>query len=232
MLRTDNLSKNFSGHVAVDSVNVEVERGSITGLIGPNGSGKTTLFNLITGVLDPTTGRIELNDQDITAWSTTRISQSGLVRTFQQTQPFDKLTVRENMRVPPTTATAAKHEAKINELLSLFDIEHLADEPAENLSYGQQRLLEFARVLMTDPEMILLDEPASGINPALMDDIQDHIETLNDRGITFFVIEHDLEFVGDISDEVIVLANGSQIARGTIDEVRENDRVRNAYLEG
>jgi branched-chain amino acid transport system ATP-binding protein len=232
MLATRELTKSFSGLVAVDHVTTEIEAGSITGLIGPNGSGKTTLFNLITGILEPTQGRVLFQGNDITEWSTEKCSRSGLVRTFQQTQPFGNLTVHENMLVPPTRLSPAKRDEKANELLSSVDIHHLRNEPANSLSYGQQRLLEIARILMTDPEMVLLDEPASGINPALMEDIRNQIYRFNESGVTFLIIEHNMKFIGDICDEIIVLANGSQITRGNIDAVMDNDQVRDAYLGG
>jgi len=232
MLRTENLVKSFEGLVALDGVSMEVNKGTITGLIGPNGSGKTTLFNVITGFLDPTSGDVFFRDDRITDIATHDAIHRGLARTFQRTQPFGNLTVYENMLVAPLELTGTDRKARADELLTFFDIDHLRDEPAGSLSYGQQKLLEFARVLMTNPSLVLLDEPASGVNPALLDRILEYIRELNDGDLTFLIIEHNMDFIGDICDEIVVLASGDIISRGSLEEVQRDQQVRDAYFGG
>lgn len=238
-LQTDGLTKAFGGVVAVDGASVEVQDGLVNGLIGPNGSGKTTFFNVITGMIKPDSGRVEIDGRDVTGWSPHRITQVGVGRTFQVCRIFPRLTVLENMLV-------ALRRTRLRELLgglgnrndidrarrwlTRVGIEHLEASPARDLSFGQQKLLELAAVLMAEPSLILLDEPAGGINPALIDRIATLVRELNAEGRTFLVVEHNMELVMSLCDHVMVFDRGRQIAAGPPDEVRADDRVLEAYL--
>ncbi|WP_338726906.1 ABC transporter ATP-binding protein [Haladaptatus sp. DJG-WS-42] len=232
LLEIDGLKKSFGGLVAVDGLDFEIERGEIVGLIGPNGSGKTTTFNLTTGFLSADDGRIVFDGTDITSSSTHEIATLGLGRTFQETKPFGKLTVFENMLVPQSPLSGEAKLQHARELLDDLELTRVADNHGEDLSGGQKKLLEIARVLMLDPDLILLDEPSAGVNPALMDDILDHIAKLNENGRTILIIEHDMSIVAELCDRVIVMNNGQNIASGTFEEVQQNDLVREAYLGG
>jgi ABC-type branched-subunit amino acid transport system ATPase component len=248
MLSAQNVSMRFRGLVAVDEVSLDVERGSITALIGPNGAGKTTLFNCISGFLTASTGKVVFDGERIDGLPAHRRSMRGLVRTFQIPRIFHRLTLVENMlvadREQPGDAlfgcfihrggmNARTREAreKARDLLALLDIERLADEYAGTLSGGQRKLLELGRVLMTDPKMILLDEPMAGVNPALGERLLERVEELRrDRGLTFLFVEHDMEVVMRVSDRVLVLDEGVLIADGAPDTIRSNERVIDAYL--
>ncbi|WP_227380263.1 ABC transporter ATP-binding protein [Haladaptatus halobius] len=233
ILQTDGLTKRFGGLVAVDNLDLRIERGEIAGLIGPNGSGKTTAFNLITGFLKPDTGHIEYNGHSITGESPYEIASRGLGRTFQRTKPFGKLTVLENMLVPITKGlTGEAKETRAREILDELDLTPVIGNRGEDLSGGQKKLLEIARVLMLDPDLIMLDEPSAGVNPVLMDDILDNIKRLNETGRTIILIEHDMTVIEGLSDRVIVMHNGRKITSGTFEEVQQNSLVRDAYLGG
>jgi len=238
-LRTEGLTKSFGGVTAVNDVTVELVPGKINGLIGPNGSGKTTFFDLVTGMIRPDSGRVHYRDRDITRHSPHRIAHAGLGRTFQICRVFPRLTVMENMLV-------AVRRARLRELLAgsharaeverarfwlhRVGIEHLERAEARDLSFGQQKLLELAAIFMGDPELVLLDEPAGGINPSLIDRIATLVRELNAEGRTFLVVEHNMELVMGICDHVIVFDRGTPIAAGPPSVVQNDPRVLEAYL--
>ena len=248
MLRIEDLTKDFGGLRAVNHCSFEMPEGMIFGLIGPNGSGKTTVFNLITGFFPPTTGRVSFKDQEITGLPPYVIAQRGIARTFQLVRVFHRMTVMENLLMAP------KHQAGENlllgmlgvprvrrqereaieramELLAVMGMENLADEYCGNLSFAEQKMVEMTRALMTDPDLILLDEPASGINPSLVNQILDYIRKLRDeQGKTFLVVEHDMRVIMNLCDRIAVLNYGEKIAEGTPDEVSNAPQVIDAYL--
>ena len=249
MLEVAGVSKHFGGVKAVDNVSFRVERGSITGLIGPNGAGKTTMFDLIAGSQRPTGGRILLNGRSLERRAAQHRIGAGLGRTFQIPRPFGEMTVLENLllsaqgqigeRILPNWLGARRvarqeraHLATARALLEFLSLSALADEPARILSGGQRKLLELARVLMAEPEIILLDEPAAGVNPALLDTIMTRIGEINRRGITFLVIEHNMEVVARLCAKVVVMAGGRLLCEGAPDAVARDPRVIEAYLGG
>jgi neutral amino acid transport system ATP-binding protein len=239
MLEAQNISKAFGGIHALDTCSITVEQGTITGLIGPNGSGKTTLFNVITGYEKIDEGTVRFNGQTITNLTPDKVFRLGIGRTFQLTRIFPRLTVMENMHVAAQREgirellsrwSSIHEQQRALELLDFVGLTQLKDMPAANLSYGQKKLLEFAFVLIAEPQVILLDEPAGGINPTLINQISERIRTLNKRGVTFLVVEHNMEFVMGLCDTVTVMHRGSKIAEGTPQEVRNNPAVLEAYL--
>jgi branched-chain amino acid transport system ATP-binding protein len=248
LLRVEGLSKGFGGLLAVNHCSFSVRAGSITALIGPNGAGKSTVFGLISGFLRPDRGRVHLAGEDITGLPPHRVFRRGLCRTFQIPREHGSMTVLENlMLVPPdqlgerfwnpVLRPGAVREqertirAKALEVLDFLTLAHLRDEYAATLSGGQKKLLELARTLMADPRIILLDEPAAGVNPSLMARIRDKIVQLNaERGITFLLIEHDIPLVMGLCDPVIVLNQGTKLAEGPPSIVRGDPRVLEAYL--
>ncbi len=250
MLVVDDVTKSFGGVRAVNGCSLTVAEGSIAGLIGPNGAGKTTLFNLITGFLKPTSGRILFRGARIDGLPPHRIFGKGIVRTFQIPRELKSMTVLENlMLVPPGQAgeliwnpwflpfrVSRQEESifvKATQVLEFVDLIHLRDEYAANLSGGQKKLLELARTLMCDPRMILLDEPGAGVNRVLMKKLVGDIERLRrELGITFFVIEHDMDLVTQLCDTVIVMSEGAKLAEGSPEEVKADERVLEAYLGG
>ncbi len=250
ILEVESVVKTFDGVRAVSGCSLSVKRRTITGLIGPNGAGKTTLFNLITGFLKPTSGHILFQGERIDGLPPHRIFHRGIVRTFQIPRELKTMTVLENlMLVPPNQVgeqiwnpllfgfRVSRQERRIYEkaleVLEFVDLVHLRDEYAANLSGGQKKLLELARTLMTDPAMILLDEPGAGVNRVLMRKLVDNIETLcGELGITFFVIEHDMDLITRLCNPVIVMSQGEFLAEGSPEEIKQDERVLDAYLGG
>jgi branched-chain amino acid transport system ATP-binding protein len=239
LLQTQALSKSFGGIKAVDNCTFEVEAGSITALIGPNGAGKTTVFNLISGLLKPDSGSISFNGEFITGQQPHQVTRKGISRTFQISRDLQEMTLLENLIVQSPTKGFAdlfqgsmlEHEREhAMELLDFVGITHLADEQSKNLSYGQKKLMEFAATLMTEPKLILLDEPAGGVNPALLENIIERIHMLNKRGITFLIVEHNMDVVMNLCDPVIVMAYGTVLAQGAPVNIQNNEEVLEAYL--
>lgn len=248
MIVVENLHKHFGGFHAVDGASLEIREGSITGLIGPNGAGKTTLFNVIAGRLPPTSGRVFMNGEEITGLPPHALFHKGLLRTFQIAHEFSSMTVRENLMMVPSGQTgesiwhawvsrrriAEEEQAllkKADEVLEFLTINHLKDEKAGNLSGGQKKLLELGRTMMVDSRVVFLDEVGAGVNRTLLNTIADAILRLNkERGYTFCVIEHDMDFIARLCDPVICMAEGKVLAEGTIDEIKSNDQVIEAYL--
>ncbi|MGF6859992.1 branched-chain amino acid transport system ATP-binding protein [Rhodobacteraceae bacterium MBR-64] len=248
MIVVDDLHKHFGGFHAVDGASLEISEGSITGLIGPNGAGKTTLFNVIAGVLKPTSGRVRMAGQDITGLPPHELFHRGLLRTFQIAHEFASMTVRENLMVVPGGQAgerlwntwfargriAAEERAlaeKADGVLEFLTIAHLADERAGNLSGGQKKLLELGRTMMVDARIVFLDEVGAGVNRTLLNTIGDAIVRLNrERGYTFCVIEHDMDFIARLCNPVICMAEGRVLAEGTVEEVKNDERVIEAYL--
>lgn len=248
MIEVHDLFKQFGGFHAVDGASLRIETGSITGLIGPNGAGKTTLFNVIAGVLPPTDGRVVMDGEDITGLPPHQLFDKGLLRTFQIAHEFSSMTCRENLMMVPGGQSGeglwntwfgrkriADEEralaAKADEVLEFLTVEHLADQPAGMISGGQKKLLELGRTMMVDAKIVFLDEVGAGVNRTLLNTIGDAIIRLNkERGYTFCVIEHDMDFIGRLCDPVICMAEGKVLAKGTLDEIKANDAVIEAYL--
>jgi ABC-type branched-subunit amino acid transport system ATPase component len=231
LLRTEGVHKSYGGVRALDACTVQIEEGTVAGLIGPNGSGKTTLFNVITGYAKADAGEVYLSDRKITNAAPDKVFASGVGRTFQLTRIFPRLTVMENMLVPRRRARATATDRKVAmELLEYVGIAGYHAAPAGTLSYGQRKLLELAYVLVADPAIILLDEPAGGVNLSLVNNIAARIRELNAAGTTFLIVEHNMEFVMGLCDQVTVLDSGTVVASGPPDIIRTDRRVLDAYL--
>jgi branched-chain amino acid transport system ATP-binding protein len=248
MIVVEDLHRHFGGFRAVDGASLKIETGSITGLIGPNGAGKTTLFNVIAGRLPPTSGRVLMDGEDISGLPPHELFAKGLLRTFQIAHEFGSMTVRENLMMVPASQTGeslwnacfrrgavAAEERRIrdkaDEVLEFLTITHLADQRASQISGGQKKLLELGRTMMVDAKIVFLDEVGAGVNRTLLNTIGDAIIRLNkERGYTFCVIEHDMDFIGRLCNPVICMAEGKVLAQGTVDEVKNNDKVIEAYL--
>jgi branched-chain amino acid transport system ATP-binding protein len=221
--------KHFGGVRAVNGVSLALERGRIYGLIGPNGSGKTTLFNCITGVERRDAGRVVLDGERIDGLKPYQIARRGVGRTFQMIRVFPELTALENLLVV-TTGPHEVAQARARELLAFVKLEGLRDEYAGNLSYGQQKLVEFVRMLMRDPALILLDEPAAGVNRTLLNDLLEAVRRLRDQGKTVLLVEHDMKVVMGLCETVFVLDHGEKIAEGPPGVIQTDERVIEAYF--
>ncbi|HEY5058230.1 MAG TPA: ABC transporter ATP-binding protein [Gaiellaceae bacterium] len=238
LLEVEAASKRFGGVVAVDACSLAVRAGTITGLIGPNGSGKTTVFNLVTGYLPADSGTIRFDGRVVRRPDPTRLARRGLIRTFQQARVFPNLTVVENLvlAAPQSWWSAGRvrvsgaERALAEELLTDFNLAPHGSTVAAELSFGQRKLLEFAATLMSRPRLVLLDEPAAGVNQVLVETIERHIRRLNAQGLTFLVVEHDMPFVMRLCDPVIVLDRGRPIAEGPASQVQQDPNVLDAYL--
>jgi branched-chain amino acid transport system ATP-binding protein len=244
VVRVSGISKSFGGIKAVDDVSFEVHEGEILGVIGPNGCGKTTLFNCILGQYRPDRGRVELGGRDVSRWPPHRRARAGLARTFQLLQVFETMSVRDNLK----TAVQEHHGSiarrlfrspdmglgpRVDRLVERFGLGHLADEPAGNLSYGQQKLLDTAMAFVSGPSVVFLDEPAGGVNPTMLGEVRDRIVDLNrNDGTTFAVVEHNMELVFGLAHRIVVMDQGRILTTGTPDEVRADPRVLAVYLGG
>jgi branched-chain amino acid transport system ATP-binding protein len=248
MIRVEKLHKHFGGFHAVDGASLEIRTGSITGLIGPNGAGKTTLFNVIAGRYAATSGQVFMDGEDITGLPPHKLFDKGLLRTFQIAHEFGSMTVRENLMMVParqsgeklwnalfSRGSVAEEEERIrqkaDEVLEFLTIRHIADHKAGMISGGQKKLVELGRTMMVDAKIVFLDEVGAGVNRTLLNTIGDAIVRLNkERGYTFCVIEHDMDFIARLCDPVICMAEGKVLAEGTVDEVKNDERVIEAYL--
>ncbi|WP_435360478.1 ABC transporter ATP-binding protein [Haloarchaeobius sp. DFWS5] len=250
LLSVEGLSKSFDGIQAVRDATFEVEEGELVGVIGPNGAGKTTTFDLVSGVLAPDSGTVRLDGEDVTDTPPHELARHGMVRTFQQSRELTSMTVRENValgdlshpgeraatavfRPGEVQAYEAEVHERVDELLEMFELARLADEYAASLSGGQRKLLEVARALVLDPDLMLLDEPFAGVNPTLQARIVDHIVRLNrEEGRSFLIVEHEIETLAEMVERIIVLDQGSVLTTGTPEEVLSDERVIDAYLGG
>ncbi len=248
ILVADDVQRRFGGLTAVDVKHLEIQRGAITALIGPNGAGKTTLFNLLTGFDKPDDGRWSFNGKPLSGVPSYKVARRGMVRTFQLTKSLNRLTVIENMRLGATGqrgesllaamlkplwgAQEKTVTARADELLARFKLDTKRDDLAGSLSGGQRKLLEMARALMVGPEMVMLDEPMAGVNPALTQSLLGHVKDLREQGMTVLFVEHDMDMVRDIADWAIVMAQGAIVAEGPPAAVMANPAVIDAYLGG
>ena len=248
ILKTDHLCIQFGGLKAVDDVNLEIKEGELYGLIGPNGAGKTTVFNILTGVYKPTSGRFYLCGEDITGKAPAEVNKKGIARTFQNIRLFSGLTVLENVmvglsnqipcgvfasvfRLPKYWESEKQARARAHELLKMFNLDQYADQLASNLPYGKQRKLEIARAMATNPKLLLLDEPAAGMNPNETQELMDDITFIRKEfGITILLIEHDMRLVSGICEKLTVLNFGTELAKGDTAEVLNNPEVIKAYI--
>jgi neutral amino acid transport system ATP-binding protein len=246
ILVANGVVKTFGGLTAVDVDHLEIQRGAITALIGPNGAGKTTFFNLLTGFDEMDRGRVTLDGKEINRVPPHRLAKQGMVRTFQLTKALSRMKVIDNMKLGATgqrgenfwaslvsslwSSQEAEVEAQADALLDRFNMTHMRDQFAGTLSGGQRKLIEMARALMTDPKLVMLDEPMAGVNPALTQSLLGHVKGLRSEGRTVIFVEHDMDVVRDISDWVVVMAEGQIIAEGTPDDISANTEVIDAYL--
>ena len=241
VLNVRNISKSFGAIEAVRDVSFDVYPGEILGVIGPNGCGKTTLFNCILGQLKADTGKVVLRGQDVTGQSPVKLAKSGLGRTFQLLQVFDSMTVPDNLLTANQAHIGTVFSRlfkqpnlglgdKVNNVVKQFRLGHLVREEAGNLSFGQQKLLDIAMGLMSGPQIVFLDEPAGGVNLTMLGDVKARLIELNREGITFAIIEHNMEFIFEIAHRILVMAEGRVLMIGSADEVRKDRRVIEAYL--
>lgn len=234
LLEAKNLSKHFGGIVALDELDFQMRDGEITGLIGANGAGKTTFFNLTTGVLTPTSGGVYFDGQEITNRKPHEICHLGISRTFQSPQPFTELNVEQNLRIArhfgPGTRKAAV-TLSVDEVVELFGLAESLDRSPDELQFVEQKYLDLARALLTDPDLVLLDEIMAGLNPSEKNDLVEYIQELHkEYGMEFLVIEHDLNVIRRVCDRIIVIDNGRFLAEGSPEEIMNNSRVKDAYI--
>ena len=243
IIEIHSLRKNFYEIIALKEVDLYVQKGELLGLIGPNGSGKTTLFDCVTGILRPTEGKVLFKGKDITSRKPHAVYRMGIGRTFQLVQLFPEMTVLDNMllAIQESQGNTLSRLFKIKEdenmkraldVLDFLRIDHLQANHAKNLSYGQQKLLDLGMVLMSDPDLVLLDEPLAGVNRSLAREIIDRVRKLNAQGRTFILIEHDMKVVMDLCERIVVLDHGEKIAEGTPEEIKNNNQVLKAYFGG
>ena len=248
MIVVQDVVKHFGGVAAVDGVSMKIKQGTITGLIGPNGAGKSTLFNLIAGNLNPESGSIYLDGEDVTGLKPHVLFSKGLLRTFQIAHEFQSLSVLDNLMMVPSLQVGesllgawfkrekvvrqeAEMRGKAEEVISFLNMGHLANELAGNLSGGQKKLLELGRTMMASPKVVILDEVGAGVNRTLLKEIGDAILSMNrERGFTFCMIEHDMDFISRLCDPVVVMAEGKILAQGSAEEIKANEDVIEAYL--
>ena len=248
MIVVQDVVKHFGGLAAVDGISMEIKQGTITGLIGPNGAGKSTLFNLIAGNLSPESGSIYLDGEDVTGLKPHMLFSKGLLRTFQIAHEFQSLSVLDNLMMVPSLQVGesllgawfkrekvvrqeAEMRGKAEEVISFLNMGHLANELAGNLSGGQKKLLELGRTMMASPKVVILDEVGAGVNRTLLKEIGDAILSMNrERGFTFCMIEHDMDFISRLCDPVVVMAEGKILAQGSVEEIKANEDVIEAYL--
>ena len=248
MIVVQDVVKHFGGVAAVDGVSMEIKQGTITGLIGPNGAGKSTLFNLIAGNLNPESGSIYLDGEDVTGLKPHMLFSKGLLRTFQIAHEFQSLSVLDNLMMVPSLQVGesllgawfkrekvvrqeAEMRGKAEEVISFLNMGHLANELAGNLSGGQKKLLELGRTMMASPKVVILDEVGAGVNRTLLKEIGDAILSMNrERGYTFCMIEHDMDFISRLCDPVVVMAEGKILAQGSVEKIKANEDVIEAYL--
>lgn len=247
LLSVRGIRKSFGGVAALDGVDFDLFPGELVSLIGPNGSGKSTLFNCITGYLKPDSGTVVFKGEDITGRRPDQIVLKGIGRTFQDVRVFRSLTVVESLvlfaqqhqeesflrrflHTPDIRRFEAEAVERADQLLDMVGLSHMRDELSGNLSYGQRKLLEFAAALMPSPELVMLDEPAAAVNPTMIERMKSYIRTLNERGVTFLIVEHNMDVVMDLSNRVVVLDIGKKIAEGTPAEIQQNVEVQEAYF--
>ncbi len=247
ILKVDGLCKSFSGVRAVRDASFEVEAGSITGLIGPNGSGKSTTIDCLSGFQRLNAGRVELGGADITGFNAASVARAGLVRTFQNVRVYDSYNLLDNLlvadasfrdhnwfdallRTPSYRRTSTAAQDRARELIELVGLTRLIDAPATVLSYGQKKLLAFAAAMMARPRLIVLDEPVAGVNPTRVNEVAEILRKANASGISFLIVEHNVEFINSLCDKVVVFEQGAKLTEGTPDQVRNDPRVLEAYL--
>jgi len=247
LLAADHIGKTFGGIVALDDVTLTVDRGEIVGMIGPNGSGKTTFINNLSGLYSPTAGKFTFNGEEITGMAAHEVTAKGIARTFQNLRVFPNISILDNiligrhcridvslwdvyMSIGRTRKKEAEAKARAMEILKLANLADRHMEMAKNLPYGEQRLLEICRAIASDPYLLLLDEPCAGMNPVEMDTLADFIKLLKEKGITVFVIEHNMRFIMQVAERLVVLASGRKFREGTPSEIQKDKEVQAIYL--
>lgn len=232
ILSTQSLTKSFGGLVAVDNVTLDFESGTITAIIGPNGAGKTTFINLCTGLLKPDSGKVIFDGNDITNLPPEKRIQMGISRTFQIVNIFPGLTVEQNIKIPLLSRGGGKIKEELDRILDIFELKDKRKVIASEISHGDQKVLEIAMAIATNPKILFLDEPMAGVNPAERSRILEFIKHLKEEGITVVIVEHDMDVVFRIAERIVVMNRGRVIADGTPEEIKQNETVREVYLKG